>query len=142
MTGSRGEDLALSLNEGVTRAPFTVAGAIALYHLAQEECLRDWETITTSPRDQRALGARVVALRALQEAAESHYLHAILAARKSGVTWAHLSSLLAEDPDDLRASLVEFYRLWDWPWGADHTPADIAPLLEPDPGDGPCVEGA
>jgi len=131
-TSGGGEDIIISLNEDITRAPFGVAGSIALYHHAQEECPRDWDDITTSPRDQRALAARVVALGALRESAETHQWHAILAARKSGVRWSHLGQLLAEDPDELRRSFVEYFRLTDWPWGAGRTPPDIEALLEED----------
>lgn len=133
MTGGRGEDLVVSLNSDLDRAPFDMAGAIALYHLAQEECPRDWDDITNSARDRRALAAKVVALRAISQAAEAHRWHAMLAARKSGVSWRHLALLLGDDPEDLRQALGEFYRYTDWPWSGRDIPADIAQILAEDP---------
>lgn len=127
-----GEDLFVSLDVDITQAPADVAGAIAMYQLAQAECPRDWDEITGSARDRRALAGRVVALAALLEAAESHQWHAVLAARKSGVSWRHLSELLTEEPAVLRGGLLEFYEYRDWPWSGRQTPADIQLLLAED----------
>lgn len=123
----------VSLDDALTDVLFNLDQAIAMYRVAQEASPRTWDSITSSPGDQRSLTARVVALAALETTASTLRNDAVLCARKAGVTWAHLAGLLDQEAEDLHADHERWYRSRDWPWGHGNVPPEIAEALRADP---------
>lgn len=130
---ARGHGITASLDDDVVDVEYDLERAIAMYLLAQGASPRTWDSITSSSGDQRALAARAVALSALGATASSWRNYAILSARKSGVTWAHLAALLSTSAEDLRADLEEWYQEMDWPWDSRSVPPEIVEALRVDP---------
>lgn len=126
-------DFTVSLDATLDDVDFDLDKAIAMYRLAHSASPRDWQSITTSAGDQRALAARAVALSGLFMVADSWRHYAILCARRAGVTWEHLANLLDTDAEDLRDDVSQWYRLRDWPWTLENTPQEIKKALEADP---------
>lgn len=128
-----GSGFTVSLDDTVSDVFYDLERAIAMYRVAQGASPRTWDSITTSAADQQALAARVVALSALEETARAWRFEAVLCARKAGVTWAHLATLLEDSPEDLRAAQEDWYRNLDWPWDQEHIPPEISEAMRADP---------
>lgn len=128
-----GRGFTVSLDDTLDDVVYDLEKAIAMYRVAQDASPRDWDSITSSAANQRALAARVVSMSALAETARAWENYAVLCARKSGVKWAHLATLLDASAEDLRAELEEWYRMTDWPWRHENTPPEIAEALRADP---------